>query len=623
MKKSDKKSKDPPEDQKPINNQVSKQKVQSKSIRKNPIENPIDENPNIEEQIVENNIGPIDNPIYTYLISKRNNFNDIQKKIMRSLSMKLYIIIENHEYLINLDTVVNKILMNLTFYQKIIEHNKIYREKFSATTFLEIIKDSINVPFWNSKIELFAKGLFIPHSCMLIKDENFISKSWFETEFMKVENDILCLQEVNFEPLNDNDDKKLIKNKKISLYPDAIQGLVLRQMFGIYRYYYNRTISILNNLDKAPPREETQSSYYLIDPKKQDSKITVLNIPKNKIQLYYYLNSVLKLNPPSWIKNVKLPSHVISEAIKEAIVRLFTNLKIFAKTHRPFKMKYKTKKNLVQTMNIGKDMMGKTGIFPRLEYKGKYIFKELNMSESYKKFDYCGSSISYHRRLNKYTLNLNYKTKPTKNTSNKVCSIDPGVKNFITVYSDSKVAKIGINTKDKLYKVCKEIDIIESRICRKSFHVKDKNSGERKEYKVNNKRRMNLIRAKHRKIQKLKNLKSDLHNKAINYLCKNFSKIIIPPFEIKKMAGKLSSNTARMMYNLSYYTFKQKLISKAREMNCLVVEKPEYYTSKTCTKCGNIKHDLKLSDRIYECNRCGLQLDRDYAAARNIMLRNH
>ena len=42
-------------------------------------------------------------------------------------------------------------------------------------------------------------------------------------------------------------------------------------------------------------------------------------------------------------------------------------------------------------------------------------------------------------------------------------------------------------------------------------------------------------------------------------------------------------------------------------------------SSKMCSKCGNMKHDLKLSDRIYHCNTCGLTIDRDLNAAINIL----
>jgi len=40
--------------------------------------------------------------------------------------------------------------------------------------------------------------------------------------------------------------------------------------------------------------------------------------------------------------------------------------------------------------------------------------------------------------------------------------------------------------------------------------------------------------------------------------------------------------------------------------------------SKPCSKCGNLKRDLKLSDRVYHCDACGLTTDRDLNAAINI-----
>lgn len=44
-----------------------------------------------------------------------------------------------------------------------------------------------------------------------------------------------------------------------------------------------------------------------------------------------------------------------------------------------------------------------------------------------------------------------------------------------------------------------------------------------------------------------------------------------------------------------------------------------YPSSKTCSHCGCIKHDLKLSDRTFVCNDCGFTIDRDYNAAINLM----
>ena len=43
-----------------------------------------------------------------------------------------------------------------------------------------------------------------------------------------------------------------------------------------------------------------------------------------------------------------------------------------------------------------------------------------------------------------------------------------------------------------------------------------------------------------------------------------------------------------------------------------------YPSSKKCSHCGHIKSDLKLSDRTYNCDVCGLSIDRDYNAALNL-----
>ena len=37
-----------------------------------------------------------------------------------------------------------------------------------------------------------------------------------------------------------------------------------------------------------------------------------------------------------------------------------------------------------------------------------------------------------------------------------------------------------------------------------------------------------------------------------------------------------------------------------------------------CSKCGNIRNDVRLSDRIYHCNVCDLEMDRDLNASINM-----
>ena len=70
---------------------------------------------------------------------------------------------------------------------------------------------------------------------------------------------------------------------------------------------------------------------------------------------------------------------------------------------------------------------------------------------------------------------------------------------------------------------------------------------------------------------------------------------------------------------MSFYNFKQKLLWKADRFGKNIVEIGSFDpSSKLCSNCGNLKKDLKLSDRIYNCDVCGMTMDRDYNAARNI-----
>jgi len=64
-------------------------------------------------------------------------------------------------------------------------------------------------------------------------------------------------------------------------------------------------------------------------------------------------------------------------------------------------------------------------------------------------------------------------------------------------------------------------------------------------------------------------------------------------------------------------SFKNVLFSKALINGNIPVLVPPENTTKTCSGCGSLKM-MKLEDRIYECKKCKLVLDRDYNAAINI-----
>lgn len=73
------------------------------------------------------------------------------------------------------------------------------------------------------------------------------------------------------------------------------------------------------------------------------------------------------------------------------------------------------------------------------------------------------------------------------------------------------------------------------------------------------------------------------------------------------------------VFNCSFYTIREHLIRKAKERHIVVRLVDRFYpSSKTCSNCGSYKVDLKLSQRVYHCEHCKMQIDRDFNASLNI-----
>ncbi|MGO1044889.1 zinc ribbon domain-containing protein, partial [Clostridioides difficile] len=67
------------------------------------------------------------------------------------------------------------------------------------------------------------------------------------------------------------------------------------------------------------------------------------------------------------------------------------------------------------------------------------------------------------------------------------------------------------------------------------------------------------------------------------------------------------------------YEFKRQIQYKCKKYGIEFIEVDKFFpSSKKCSCCENIKKDLKLSDRIYKCDNCGISIDRDYNASINL-----
>ena len=81
---------------------------------------------------------------------------------------------------------------------------------------------------------------------------------------------------------------------------------------------------------------------------------------------------------------------------------------------------------------------------------------------------------------------------------------------------------------------------------------------------------------------------------------------------------KKNRHLARAIQEQSFYSFKEILSYKAKSQNIQIIEVSRFYpSSKTCSVCGAVKSDLKLSDRAFICPERGNRMDRDLNASMN------
>jgi transposase len=68
-----------------------------------------------------------------------------------------------------------------------------------------------------------------------------------------------------------------------------------------------------------------------------------------------------------------------------------------------------------------------------------------------------------------------------------------------------------------------------------------------------------------------------------------------------------------------FYKFISVLKYKCEWNNIELIKVDRFYpSSKLCSRCKNIKKGLRLKDRLYKCNFCGLIIDRDFNASLNL-----
>jgi len=111
--------------------------------------------------------------------------------------------------------------------------------------------------------------------------------------------------------------------------------------------------------------------------------------------------------------------------------------------------------------------------------------------------------------------------------------------------------------------------------------------------------------------------RQDFLQQTTTKLCKTYAHLKIESLNVQGMMAnhKLASSIA----DLGMYEFKRQLTYKAQwYANRVDIIAQWYPSSKICSNCGHKKEFLSLSDRLYVCDDCGFECDRDLNASLNL-----
>lgn len=204
-----------------------------------------------------------------------------------------------------------------------------------------------------------------------------------------------------------------------------------------------------------------------------------------------------------------------------------------------------------------------------------------------------------------FDLYTQYHLLRTKKDKKKSVGVDVGL-SHAAVFSDGTVVE-NPRSYDKQLKKLRRLNKELSR--RKKYN---KRTGEAPS------KRYEITRSKLRKAYaRVSNQERDFTHKLTKQLVDEYELIGIEDLNVSGMVR--NKHLARSITHAGWGRFKSFLEYKASLYGSSVVKVGRYYpSSKTCSGCGVVKAKLPLSQRTFECDSCGLSIDRDLNAAINI-----
>lgn len=372
----------------------------------------------------------------------------------------------------------------------------------------------------------------------------------------------------------------MLRAYRVELNPTEEQALKIRKTIGTCRYIYNMYLATNN------------SNYENGDP-----FINAYDFSK-------WLNNELisKHLEYSWIKDVS------SKAVKQSIFnaeRAFIDFFNKKKDKPRFKKKNQSNTGCYFPKNNKTDWIIErhrvkipTFGFVRLKEFG-YIPTDANVT-----------SGTITQQAGRYFVSILVKNEDIIIDNSTIYAtpigVDLGLKDF-AVISNGKVYK-NINKNSKIIVLEKRLKREQRRLSRKSKKEKATKSS------ANYGKQLLRVQKLH---FRLSNIRKEYVRSVVNNLVKTKPKYIaIEDLNVKGMMR--NRHLSKAIQGQLFYYFRVFLIQQCNKLGIEVRIIDRFYpSSKKCHCCGEIKKDLKLSDRAYIC-QCGNNVDRDYNAALNI-----
>jgi putative transposase len=113
------------------------------------------------------------------------------------------------------------------------------------------------------------------------------------------------------------------------------------------------------------------------------------------------------------------------------------------------------------------------------------------------------------------------------------------------------------------------------------------------------------------------NIRKDTLHQTTSRLARTKSAVVLEDLNVSGMMK--NHHLAQAIGDVGWHEFRRQLSYKGEWYGCEVQVADRFYpSSKRCSRCGNVKAEFDLSKRVYECEVCGLIIDRDLNAALNL-----